>query len=267
MKKTTIIAVLVAAIGMLSQPLATASALGVTIDQPTSQWTPSGSVKVMFADKYLASCGAVFYNRPVMQVVIFVSVKNGLYLDLWNSTPINLSLWDKNFGTEQDISVGWAGKLSKLGVSGWPGSLTLDTGVNFWDEPSIGTFGKDDILNEYIKVTKDFEWVSVSAKFECAEVMPNSIYGGGQMYTLEVSKSKSFFNDMVLAGLSADAMYDSGRFGAGNGFIVGGSGYLQWKLYKGFALILPQVNLTEPINTRDSRKFSSAVSGGLKWRF
>jgi hypothetical protein len=195
-------------------------------------------------------------------------VENGLYLDLWNSTPLNFSLWDKNYGTEQDIDLGWAGKLSKLGLDGWLGSLRLDLSVNFWDEPSIGTFGENDVLEECIKVTKDFSWVSLTAKFETAEVMPDSSYCGGQVYTLEASKSWSFFGDLASAGLSADIMYDSGRFGAGSGVITGGSGYLEWKLCKGLVLILPQVSITDPVtDTGDSREFSQAISSAVKFSF
>jgi hypothetical protein len=62
--KTTI-AMLMATISFLLY-LPIVSASDIATNQPPSSWTPSGSVKVSFADKYLGSCGAIFYNRPVM---------------------------------------------------------------------------------------------------------------------------------------------------------------------------------------------------------
>lgn len=242
------------------------ASLTLAEESTNSNWTPSVTLRSVVASKYLAfGSGGTLYDKPAIQSDIFVSFRNGFYVDLWNSTPFKGH--DNNFGWEQDLGIGWAGPLSTFDLKGFASDMTLDIGSTYFDEPGLLTIGAKDILYNHVKLSKAFKWVTVFGNFENYIAMPGSPYHGGNLYSIGASKGTSFFKDRVSASTSLALTYDDGGFGMDKGFLLRGSAELDWKLTKHLTMILPQVNYYAPLTVRDSRSLDAVVFGGFSYRF
>jgi len=231
-----------------------------------SGWKPTVSLRSVYASKYLVfGTGAVLYDKPVIQTDLFVSFRNGVYLDLWNSTPFEG--YNRNFGTEQDFGIGWAGPLSKFGVKGPLSSITLDIGTTYFDEPKVLTFGAKDILWSHAKLTKEFKWATIYGSFDNFLEMPGSPYKGGNVATFGASKGTSMFNGLLNPSTSLALVYDNGGFGNDRGFLLKGGAELDWRITKRVTLILPQVTYYAPVGVDDSRKLDCVWFAGFCYKF
>ncbi len=219
------------------------------------------------ANKYLAfGSGTVLYNKPVLHSYLNTSLNNGVYFDLWSSTPLT-SGWEKNYGTEVDLGLGWNGALSKLGVTGTLSDIEMSIGTSYFDEPKLATIGAGDSLYSHFTITKKFKLLSVSAGYENYMTMPGTGIQGGNLYSIGFSKSRSIFNDRLNATTSLTAVYDDGGYGMDNGFLLRGFTEIDWNITKRLTLVLPQLFYYVPLTVNDSRELDVMVYGGLRYKF
>lgn len=231
-----------------------------------SPWSlASGSFETVWASKYLAfGGGGVIYDKGTIQSELAFNLRNGCYAGLWSSMPF--TGFDKNFGTEIDLFLGWNGPLSKLGVGGKLSDITLDIGVAYYDEPHLATLGADDVVNTHIRLTKAFKPLSVYVAWDSYVTMPGSFYTGGHLITVGASKSACFFKDKLSASTSLDVVYDTGGFGLDDGFLLKGNGELGYKLTRHLTATA-SVTYYVPLNLHDSREVDKVVFLGFKYGF
>jgi len=232
-----------------------------------SNWSVSDiTLSSQVANQYLAfGSGTVLYDKPVLHSDLRVNLQNGIYFDLWNSTPLNTG-WGENYGSEVDYGVGWNGPLSKLGVTGPLSDLGISIGTSYFDEPKVGSFGGGDTLYSHLTVTKSFTHLSVSAEFENYLTMPETGIRGGNLYSIGASKSMSFFKDRLSATTSLAAVYDSGGYGMDKGFLLRGFAELDWNVTKKFTVIIPQLFYYIPVTVND-RQLDAMVYVGIRYKF
>jgi len=257
---------IVSIIGLVTLWLSSA----IRADETNSAWLPETvTFWSVVADKYVAFClGVELYNKPVIQSDLKASWACGLYVDLWNSSPLNGN-WNDNFGSEVDYSVGWAGKLSKLGLTGPISELSLDIGTAYFDEPGVFSLGADDLLYSHIKLFKDTKWATFMVAYENYIAMPGSSYGKptGNLLSVGVSKDTSLFNGLLNPRTFFIVSYDTGCLGLDSGVLLRGGAELDWRLSKHLSLVCPQVNYFAPINMNDSRRLTAVVYAGFSYKF
>ena len=96
--------------------------------------------------KYVGDTGVVFYDRPVVQSEINVSLSKGFYVNLWYSMSLAHAGLDTNDGNEFDPTLGWSGDVA---------GFTLDTGITYFDIRPVGSFGRGDVWQPYLEFSKE----------------------------------------------------------------------------------------------------------------
>lgn len=223
-----------------------------------NQW-PSVTASSMVTSKYLGfGTGNVLSKDPAVQSDLFISWKNGLYLDLWNSRGLKGTWNDSSLGNEVDYKIGWKGQVAE--------KLTLNVAVTYFDEPSVGTFGAGDILYTYAYLTKEFKHLSVTAGYENFTTMPESGFHGGNLFNLGVSKSQSLCKDRLNLQASAALVYDTGTLGSHEGLIARGNVAANWNITKRLTFNVIGVNWYAPITAHDKRTADTVLYSGLTFK-
>ena len=235
-----------------------------TAGETNSGWDASVTLKTLVADKYLGfGSGCMFYHKPVIQSDLFVAFKNGAYVDVWNSTAFEH--FNRNFGTEQDLGIGWAGPLTKLGLNlpNW----SLDIGTTLFDEPPVENIGAGDVFFNHIKLSRDCKWMTVNAMFENFLFLPHSQAHGANLLSLGASKEVTFCRDRLVLSASLSGVYDTGGTYEGKGFFLRGTAELDYKLTKKLTLIIVQVAYYAPLSVHDGRQLDQVISAGVAYKF
>ena len=128
----------------------------------SSGWTPSVTFRSVLASKYVIPNGSVAYPKMMVQTDLLASFKNGLYIDLWNSTPFEG--YDHNLGTEQDLGIGWTGPSYMY--------IALDVEAMYFDESQMMTLGAEDILYGHAKLSKTTGEITATA---CTRTSPSCL--------------------------------------------------------------------------------------------
>jgi hypothetical protein len=104
-----------------------------------------GGVKSGYVIKnmFLASPDTVFQGGATL------SWKNGVYLDLWGSTPLE-SNSDNHSGKEVDLTVGWKGDA---------GSLRMNVGIAHFNLYPVSRVNSSDIVDTFAEVSPQKTWV------------------------------------------------------------------------------------------------------------
>ncbi|MDO8593969.1 MAG: TorF family putative porin [bacterium] len=224
------------------------------------RYLPTVTLSSYVADKYLQfGKGSVLSKDPVVQSDLFISWKNGLFVDLWNSRSLRGSWDDGSLGNEIDYGVGWKGTLAT--------NLSLAVGVTYFDEPRAFTFGAGDILYSHAFLTRDFKHLSVTAGYENYVTMPRSGFRGGNLISLGVSKSQSFCKDRIGLRTSVAGVYDTGTLGTDSGLILRGSAGADWNVTKRLTVNVIGVNWYVPLTSHDKRTTDAMVYSGLTFKF
>jgi len=220
----------------------------------------SGSISTKTVAKYVGSAGTKFYDAPVQQTDIFISLPKGFYVDFWNSMPLN---GKENFGKEDDWTVGWNGKIGESG-------LKADIGISYYD--FIGLFNSaGDTINPYAKISMDIAvtknqtltpYVKIEAPFP---VSGSSLKGGvrtygGIIHTWQASEKLSLSQE-------AYVVYDNGAYGMDSGFIGKYAAGASLKIYKSLSLDA-SLSATAPLTkVHDGRKTEIVPAIGLSTKF
>lgn len=220
---------------------------------------PSVTVSSYISDKYLAfGTGSVLSKDPAVQSDLFISWKNGLFLDLWNSRSLRGSWNDGSLGNEIDYQIGWKGTLAT--------NLSLAVGATYFDESRALTLGAGDILYTHAYLTKNFTHLSMTAGYENYVTLPKSGFQGGNLISLGVSKYQNFCGGRIGLRASAVGVYDTGTLGTDAGFILRGSVGVDWSVTKRLTVNAVGINWHIPITPHDKRIPNTMVYTGLTFK-
>lgn len=225
----------------------------LTVDLSTNVWA-----------KYLNQGGGVPHNGAVAWSSVFVTHnRSGLFAGVWNSSPIDGSKWDADFGTENDLYLGWRGETGKVGYN---------AGVAYFDLHEIGGTARGDLM----QVWGEADYTFASGRHELvpfvrleysvpppvADTALNSslraLLGAGYTFQLDPRTS-----------LKAKAwlIADDGRNNRGDEAFIGQLDLgVQFKLTTRLSAHLG-LRLSEPLTPTVDRRFEVVPSVGLSLRF
>jgi len=136
-------------------------------------------------------------------------------------------------------------------------------------------FGADDVIYNHVKLSHTVGEFTFSGMYDNYVVMPESSYHGGDFLSVGASYGKLFFKDFLNTSLSFAPVYNpAGSYDLEEGIFLRGSVELSWQLTKHLSMVLPQVNIYEPIKdvkgTSDenvAHASGKTVSIGLNYQF
>ena len=220
------------------------------------------SLTESWRSKYVLSNGVVAYDHSVAQTDIFLTTKCGLTLDLWGSIPTNLEDIGKDFGTEDDLTIGYTRDLKWFSVA---------VGVSYYDLHRNFTFDGSDLIVPYLELSKEFKVTKklCLTPFYKAEMnfnLSGSIKGDtfqrvGVRYGWEVTKY------LTLAGQTY-MLYDPGVLGD-TAFVGSIEGSAVWNLgWHNVKVELPFLRYEGPVTgVSDGRKPEFICGAGVSVSF
>lgn len=224
-------------------------------EEKTNNWS-GVTLSTAVANKYLFfGTGAVLYDKPAVQTDLLVTLKNGLYYDLWGSRSLQGKWNDGSFGNEVDYGIGWDGIVK---------GLTAHAGFTYLDEPSAFTFGASDILYTHLRLGKESKWLSVTAGYENYTAMPDSGFPGGHLISIGAGRIQPLNGDKVVLNASLAGVYDTGTLGTLVGFMLRGNVGISWNINKHFTFNAVSVNYYAPLTRRAT---DAMVMSGLTYHF
>jgi hypothetical protein len=233
--------------------LLTASLLITKLEAEENQNAMSVTASSSIANKYLnVSTGGVLSEDPVIQTDLLLTHKNGLYVDLWNSTSLNGNWNQGDLGDELDIGIGWNGTGK---------GLVLHVGVTYLDEPKLFSLGVGDIVYTHVRIGKGFRPLTLTFGYENYTPLPESGFQGGNLVGLGCSKTFSFCEDKINLNTSLAGVYDTGTLGSETGFFLRGNAGLNWLVTKNFTINAMSISYYI------RRQSDCMVSTGLSWSF
>jgi hypothetical protein len=242
------------------------------------------SARSAFVSQFVIPSGMKSYDKSVLQSDVLVTLKNGFYLDVWNSTQLKKkpigrydiesadengnpytetvteTAMEANPGYETDYNLGWSGPIA-LGIS-------LDAGVIYCDLLKYGRAGSlEDVIYNYIKLSH-----AIGAGFngqimgERFSLMKKSPYRGGNLYAIGTTRSDTIVVEKLTIDSSLEYVHDTGVYGYEPGEIIRGKVGLNVKVYRDLNAIL-QVNFFEPLTVREGYTQRIVHSVGLAYQF
>lgn len=231
---------------------------GVTVEV-ASQWL----------SQYVNTGGISFYDKPVLQSSLTITLPSGFYGQVWHSTGISSDLLN-NRGAELDLYLGWSGRLYWL-ENPILNSLEWDMYVSYQDYPGLFSKMKEDFLGLGLEVKKPFE-IDEShtlSPFVAVEYYyPLSGNGGEQgMYSsIGIKHSCKIWKSISLEQ-SVRGTYDSGAFGMESGLVGAYTASLQWKATDHLNVDLGLVQYTVPISSFHDRSNEIVYGAGIRYEF
>ncbi|MBI2410096.1 hypothetical protein HYV30_03605 [Candidatus Kaiserbacteria bacterium] len=209
--------------------------------------------------KYLNQGGFVIHDGSVLWTSLFVTHnRSGFYAGLWNSTPIDGTEFNSDFGTENDIYLGWRGRTGNFGYT---------LGVAYFDLYRLGGDPAGDLMQAYGEVAYHFPFgkheLVPFARLEYSipppvrhTMLDESVRGlVGVRYTYVLTEQVGFWAKLWLIG-------DDGRNAPEATGIA--------QLDGGVKVVLTQnVNMTfgarlsQPMTKTSSRKFEAVPNAAL----
>lgn len=214
-----------------------------------------------YRSKYVFSTAANLYDKPVIQTDLFLQTKCGMFLDIWNSVPVDLRKIGENYGTELYATVGWMGKVE---------TFNLFLGVGYEDLYHTLSPEGTDFLIFSAELSRDFTTSHLTltpfGKIEInftldGTTMAVPLSRIGLRYSYKLSDHLSVGGRMMV-------VYDPGLVGGDKAFVGNADTALFWKLGKSAALELPFVRYVSPLNrVHDGRKGDMVYGMGLAFNF
>ena len=231
---------------------------GVTIEV-ASQWL----------NQYGSTGGISFYDKPVLQNSLTVTLPSGFNAQVWHSTGINSDLLN-NPGAEIDFYLGWSGRLYWLENS-FLNSLEWDVYISYQDYPGLFSRMKEDFLGLGFEVKKPFELNEdhVLSPFVAVEYYyPLSGNGGeqGAYASAGLKHSWKIWKSISLEQ-SVRGTYDSGVYGMESGLVGAYTASLQWKATDHLNVDLGLVQYTIPISSFHDRSNEIVYGAGIRYDF
>lgn len=160
-------------------------------------------------NKYVGDTGIVFYDRPVVQNEITVSLPKGFYANLWYSMSLAHSGLDTNDGNEFDPTLGWSGELAEI---------TIDAGITYFDIRPVGTFDRGDVWQPYTEISKAFALgkahiISPYSKADYGIPVKGNARDDKGLHVHGGLKHKWQVADTLGLSQQADFVFDDGAFG------------------------------------------------------
>lgn len=220
---------------------------------------PSVSVQSVVSDKYVGTDGSELYGAGVIQSDVFMTFENGIYLDIWNSTPF--SGLNENCGSEQDLGFGWTGPVPVSDFS----LAVMDVGVTYYDEPRLQDFGAGDILNGHVKLSVTTNGITVFESYEKNVALKGSGFEGFDLFSLGVSRLMGHTSGVVVNGTAALG-YSFGGTDLNDGLMFRLAYDVSYPLTKKLKLVAP-LKVWLPLTTYDLRENEFVAGVGLGYTF
>ncbi len=216
---------------------------------------PSVTLSAEASTRYFTfDSGAPLSDEKVIQPNLNVAWENGLYLNVFASRPLARNVPKSDFSFENDFGIGWAGEFDY-----W----SLDVSLTYYDEPSLGKFGADDIWFSNLKASHGFGPVNLDFEYGGYTAVKGSSHEGGHILSVGLSKEIDY-QERLSIGSSTKFAYDDGGFGLDNGFVSITELEAKWKVTKRISITLPKVALYVPVTVRDMRKTEVVWSMGFE---
>jgi hypothetical protein len=209
-------------------------------------------------NQYLAfASGIMVYDKPEVETDVLITHKpTGIYIDIWHGTGLNANFNEKkSLNDEVDLKIGWSKELGK----GWG----FDTGVSYFNEPSLSTLGKGDIWLSYLEINKSLKVYGqeIKAFTKVSSYTPNkgSGFKGDKVFDLgayapfTLTKKLSIF-------MKTGGAYITEGFGEQAGFSWISYISANWSVSSTVTLSLPQATFYVPLGWNGMK--SDVVFGG-----
>ena len=192
-----------------------------------------------YMNRYMGfSSGNKLSDKATLQSDAHVAFGSGVYVDLWDSTPLNsFDSKGKDFRKEIDYGVGYVCTVRGFGVN---------VGETYFDEPSLGAFGASDVWYTHAKLSHELtlspfglEPITVFGQYENYKTMPGTGYEGGSLFSLGANANRAYRN--VSVNVTQAFTYDDGGFGSNERLLAKMVIGVTWKVSEHFSLIAPQV--------------------------
>jgi len=220
-------------------------------------WDMSFELKSHWKDKYLLECGALCYDDDVIQSEFIVGFENGLHFGAWHSLGPDGN-WNNNYGDEVDWEAFWKGKMGRYNVC---------FGMLYFDVVPIFDLPKGDIMNPFLKVSRDFQLET--GKSLTPHAMLTAFYPTRGFWekgcflrigaTLNWDMTKDF-----LVSQRTELVYGDGAFKQDSGFFADLGLCLSRRLNKNMIWDIIGLRVTVPMTVHDERETDTVLSSGLR---
>jgi hypothetical protein len=202
-----------------------------------------------YRSKYIFSNGGNIYDDPVLQADLFLLSKCGLMAELWYSMPADASGVGKDYATELELIVGWAGQVK---------GYDLSLGVGYYDLHPAFSFEKTDYTLLACEAAKEFRpWnsLTVSPFFRAESYFRLDGFEPGVTLPRTGVRYKWEINRVLAIGGRGMVVYDPGIIKGDEAFIGNAEASLLWKLGNHLNLDIPYVKFVAPLSeVGDGRK-------------
>lgn len=215
------------------------------------------------SSKLLMDNGVVFYDGPVMQNELLISLPKGFYLDLWHSMGMDGS----------GLSSGLDDRLAyTAGRRGGMGKYSFDVGVTYIDMVVLLEIPDRDILLPYLEVNRVVTTKGGNQIFSpYLKIQPGlpangscpakGFYvGAGLRHSYKAGKEFYLKEEIVL-------MRDSGAFGFRSGMLFKYDARINRKLFGPLSLDFPMLKFTAPFSGMNDRKRETSIGVRLGMNF
>lgn len=215
-----------------------------------------------YYNKYIGDTGVLFYDRPVIQNELNVSLPRGFYANIWYSTSLAHSGLNTNDGNEFDPTLGWCGDVA---------GVTLDTGITYFDIRAVGTFGRGDVWQPYVELSKELELNKAYAITPYAKTEYGIPAQGNSTEHKGLHVHSGFRNKWQVAdklGLSqqADFVFDDGAYGYSRAWVYSHALALSYAMTDRLSIELGG-KMYVPLTQADGRSTQLLGSTGFKVGF
>jgi len=229
--------------------------------QPVNGWVPSVTVSTDVLSKYVAgSNGLVSYGKPVSQSALRFDWESGLYLNIWDSQILGKGSPVGNFGNEVDYTIGWNGVVSGFG---------LDVSLNYFDLSAPKLFEtRGDLVQIAVEVNREFAYerhvitpyIRVEPSWVTVGVAPFGTYFHAGV------RHRWNINDWLTLSDGARIVYDTGVYGAAEGYNLRLDFGPVWKVTPTVSVRLPYARYFVPLSHfGDGRKDELVFGAGIDW--
>jgi hypothetical protein len=217
-------------------------------------------VNSSFRSKYLFSSGANLYDKPVVQSEVFVSLVNGIFLDVWNSVPVCLHELGDNYATEIFTTVGWMGNIKEY---------TIQAGLSYEDIHHTLHFEASDYIILSSEVLREFKKGKMSVSpFARTEVnFTRNGSSNGDVFVKMGSRYEYSLCPLLTLKGKMMVVYDPGIAG-GNVAWVGNIDMGLWWKWARANIEFPYIRFVQPLTrVTDGRKADIVYGAGMTFTF
>ncbi len=228
----------------------------------------AGDYSLAFSTKILpryvsGSSGAVFYDRPVLQTDLFLTMPHGLWFDLWLSKGLDDFGLAENYSNEVDYGFGWTGEIK---------TLCITAGVYYFDLMKVLRVPSGDLVQPFLEVSKTFSLtkthtVSPYGRFEYLFSADQKIWSGTRNFSHAGLKHGWKISQKWSISQRMNLIYDSGGLGGAENTTLGQYGLtVNWMVTENFTVNPLIYTFSAPLNpVNDGRTAQNVIGFGISY--